>query len=1174
MANIALDIKANTQKALGEFRKLSKELDNKFLVQGLKLDVVKNAFRQINREFEQSLGQQGFNTAESTNQLQRNAAANLAALNKLSIDAAANLTKGVTRNLQELQAQGEITGEAIRETLTAASFFDFRGSQQEVEAAFNSFSERFAKFATATNDIFGKSRAGQLQRVLTGQARVEELFNLDLGAGGAGSNLIAKYLRDQGLGVENLSAETRSQIIDRFLRDVKDTNTEIGKTFALLERQAQIDDPFRFLKREISSLFSPRGVFGVLTAYGTTIREINGEQVPVDRNILNTTAKLLKAFFDKDSGLFATLFGALGEAFGFDPKKPLEPIIRGIELFTKVIESLTDFFGGPTFQSILNVFTPFVEAVRNIFSGGKLDFSVESINKVITNIFEGIRGFLSKVTDSIKNIDANAATTIFSNVATEIAKSIPPLIGFLVESIKKGFELGISAIGGAEGIGGKAVAALGVGAIASAVTAPLVNFFTRRQGGFAGILGRRADARVRNSLFRARRKDGRGNRRSIADFFTGLFQRGGGKVNYASGDPDLARGGGFSGWQGEVIRKFNQIIIIMRDSVPVHMKRPGFFGGAGRDGIPITERDRLGNPTSTPRGRYGREDQYRNRLDDPLGYRISRATRGARERIEDIGIGARTRIRNLPRDIRQLPGRSVRGIRNFGVGAGARYGLPLMDFMSGQRYITNESIEDVLNRNSEYTMRESDFQNLTRDEQRDYLGRMRGREALRNDPALRRRFNRRFRRRRTRISDSISGIGRRAGRFGRGIAGIGATAMSFMAGDAYGMDEFEGSQYLAPIGPLPMDSVEPWMYNEETGNFDPRMVSREDPNMRRMRVQQRYDRRMAYRRSPMGRIRGFGRGLGRVGRGLGRLGGPVVGAALTAFSLASLFGGGDANAAEMEGMTPEDKRQMRRDRNRQVLGGLAGIAGGAAGGALLGSALGPVGTVLGGVLGGIVGEEAVKNLSDPIIDGIGDLADGVGNWFKGLWGNIVGGFGALGRGVQEGWDNIVGFFGEDGPIQKTGRWFYDLPGKIRDTLEGAWNTITGVISDAPSWLLASLLGPLGIAAGPLISLLKGDYSGSKDQLDKRSLGGRVMFNEKGSGEIGILPGGTTFITPTSMPQVLSAMSGRSQTGDVNNSIVVNVYSDGGTTEEVADAVIARIDEVYKSLSNSQGLTVI
>ena len=60
MANIALDIRANTQKALGEFKKLSRELDNKFLVQGLKLDVVKSAFRDITKEFDKAVGEQGF----------------------------------------------------------------------------------------------------------------------------------------------------------------------------------------------------------------------------------------------------------------------------------------------------------------------------------------------------------------------------------------------------------------------------------------------------------------------------------------------------------------------------------------------------------------------------------------------------------------------------------------------------------------------------------------------------------------------------------------------------------------------------------------------------------------------------------------------------------------------------------------------------------------------------------------------------------------------------------------------------------------------------------------------------------------------------------------------------------------------------------------------------------
>ena len=1085
MANIALDIKANTQKALGEFRKLSRELDNKFLVQGLKLDVVKNAFRQINREFEQSLGQQGFNTAESTNQIQRNAAANLAVLNKLSIDAAANLTKNVTKNLQGLQAQGEITGEAIRETLSAASFFDFRGSQQEVEASFNAFSQRFAKFATDTNDIFGKSQAGSLQRVLTGQSRVEELFDLDFGLGGAGSNVIAKYLREQGIGVENISAEARTQIVERFLRDIEDTSTEIGKTFSVLERQAQIDDPFRFLRREIGSLFSPRGVFGALTAYGTTIREINGERVPVDRNILNTTANLLKAFFDKDDGLFATLFSALGEAFGFDPKKPLEPIIRGIELFTDVIESITDFFAGPTFQSILNVFKPLVEAVKNIFSGGELDFSVDSINNIISSIFEGIRGFLSKVIDSIKSIDGEKVGSILGNIATEIGKSIPSVISLIFEGIKKVVGTTLNTISSAEGplvkavLGGGALTAAGL--LLNKLISPIVNFFTRREGGLLGSGVRRIDQIVRTSLFNAQKAPDGGARGFGREFFRNI-RRGGGTTPYETGNPDLARSGGFSGWQGEVIRKFNQIIIILRDAVPVYPARPNYQRGGGSR-----------PPAGGPRGRVtGSNIGGTDYPDQPLG---------PMTREEFI------RSRAEERNQRAASLRRQRQRRDFS----RRFGTRVGRFGSG-------------------------------------------------------------------IRGGLSRVGSIGRSFGGRFAGLGISALSMAAGgDFYGgmADDYmdAGTQYMSPIGPLPLNSVDPYAENLATGGFDPRLDSAGFAP--RQTALQRLERRRAYRRSLRGRVGGIGRGIGRLGRGLGRLGGPLVGAALTAFSLSTLFGG-DANAEETEGMTAEDRRQMRRDRNRSVLGGIAGIAGGAAGGALLGTSLGPVGTVIGGILGGIVGEEAVKMLSDPIIDGIGDLADRMGGFFKGLWSKVTGGAGQLGNFIKGGWENIVNFFGEDGPIQSTARWFTDLPGKIGNTLKEAWGRITQAIMDTPTWLLTALLGPLGLAGGALRDILSGNQSGAADKLgvddpEKKSLGGRVMFNEKGTGEIGILPMGTTFITPSSMPQVLSAMGGRSQAGEINNNIVVNVYSDGGSTNEVADAVIARIDEVYRSLSNSQGL---
>ena len=148
MANIALDIRANTQKALGEFKKLSRELDNKFLVQGIKLDVVKNAFKQINREFEQSLGDQGFKASESIEQRQRGLALNLANLGGELTDQAVKISDAVKDSLLEAQAEAQITGESIRDALDIAGFVSFSGSSDEVEKQFAEISEREAKIGT------------------------------------------------------------------------------------------------------------------------------------------------------------------------------------------------------------------------------------------------------------------------------------------------------------------------------------------------------------------------------------------------------------------------------------------------------------------------------------------------------------------------------------------------------------------------------------------------------------------------------------------------------------------------------------------------------------------------------------------------------------------------------------------------------------------------------------------------------------------------------------------------------------------------------------------------------------------------------------------------------------------------------------------------------------------
>ena len=299
---------------------------------------------------------------------------------------------------------------------------------------------------------------------------------------------------------------------------------------------------------------------------------------------------------------------------------------------------------------------------------------------------------------------------------------------------------------------------------------------------------------------------------------------------------------------------------------------------------------------------------------------------------------------------------------------------------------------------------------------------------------------------------------------------------------------------------------------------------------------------MAYRRSFRGRMGQLGRGV----RGLGRLGGPLAGGLLTAFSIASLFGGG-ANASEMDSMDEEDRRAQRRERDRAVIGGLAGMAGGAAGGALLGSAFGPVGTIVGGAIGAFVGEEAVKALSDPIIDGIGDFARQVGNWFGGLWEGTKGLFIRAGQG-------IANFFGEKGPIQGTWRFLMGIPGMIQDVLKNGWNTVTGILSDLPKTVIAAAFGPLGILAAPLIDALGiGKALGGAGQ-------GLTLVGENGPELVNLGSGSVVY------PMTSFTGMGGGPRGAMINNVTININAPGAElfANELADQVLIALDDIYEN----------
>ena len=990
MANIALDIKANTGKALGEFKKLSRELDNKFLVQGLKLDVVKNAFRQITKEFDTALGDQGFKTSESTNQLQRNAAANLAALNKLGADAAFSITKNMTNSLRDLVAQGEITNEALKETLNVAGFFDFSGSEAQIAAQFDSFSRRFAKFATDTNDAFGESKVGQLQQVLTGKASPDTLLNLDFGAGGGGGNIIAKYLREKAGGnIQNLSAEVRTQVVNQFLIDLEDANTEIGKVLATAKSKARIDDPFRFLRREIKSIFSEKGAFGSLRTLteGATFENLNEDTVP--ENVLQLSANLLNVIFNKDKGLFAVLFKSLKDVFG--EADPLAPIIGGIKLLTRGLEAVSEYFASPEFKSFLEIFKPLADTIRNI-DVSNITIDLNTVKDFIENIGDAIRDLFNKSAEFIRKLDTKAVSEILGTLIKEVIKTIPSLLNLVFSSLGKIigtlFDT-VNSSGGAAPI------------IYSAIVAGFVNFADKLFGG-PGLIGR-----LRNVFLNA--FGGFARRLGIG---SGVGFGGGRTGPQRALEAQKARGESI--FRAGITSRLNSIIRLLGGQAS-----PGDFG-RGRGG------PRRGSP-----GRDGRT---------------------ARERARSI-----QRIRNNRRITSRVP--RIRGGGRFGRGLNLAQGL---------------------------------FRNL---------------------------------------------------RINRGA-------------------------YTNPIGPLPLNSQVPYAAAPR-GGFTPRLQSAVRPG----RFTQARNAVGGFSRGVAGRAgsalggvaRRAGGTLGRAGSALGgvagRAGGalrrvPLLGPLLAGLSIASILGTPGAKAEELEGLTPEQKREQRRQEERQktrgVVGVLGGIAGGAAGGAALGSLFGPVGTVIGGVLGGIVGEEAVKLLSDPVIDGITNFGKKIGGFFKGVWdgaGNIFSG--AL-KGIGE-------FFGDKGPIQSTWRFLMDIPGNVKKTLESGWSTVTGIIKDLPSTVLAAALGPLGLLAQPIISAITGEEDG-------KFLGGvgtgMTLVGENGPELVNL--GSGSVVTPMTSFAGLGLSKGSSASQPVNN-IIINVNAPGADefAEQLSSDVIRKLDEMLE-----------
>ena len=1185
MANIALDIKANTSKALGEFKKLSRELDNKFLVQGLKLDVVKNAFRQINREFEQSLGQQGFNTTETTNQLQRNAAANLAILNKLGTDAANEVTRSVRKNLQFLQAEGKITGETVKEALTAASFFDFSGSEDQVKKQFEAFANNFATVSQDLSDAFGESGAGQFQKVLTGQARLDDLFGVDFGPGGASKNLILKAIREQYGNIDAVTGEARTRLIEKILADFQDTNTRVGKILDDQRRAARRDDPFRQITRELQGLFSPQGLFGNLRQIGGTFENLDGQQVP--RNLLQLTAKLIRTIFDKDEGLFAVLGNTLGEAFGFDPKNILAPILNGVELFTLTLERLREFFASASFKKFLTVFDPLKAAIEGInFKDG---LSAAEIGTFVDGLFESVRGIFNNITGFIKGINAGEVGDILGNIVGEIIDTLPALLDTIFTSITKVIDILIETINSTEfneSKLGTAIAkiASGLAALIPKVIELVVTalpkllgsltsaFFQADLGGKALIGGALTEGLLR--LFTGQGilgtlkdnvfspiKSAIGAQLEKLPFFGKFFSRGANER--AAGGSDRQR------W-GRLLDLVSQI----RDCVC-----GGNLLGAAGDLLDF-RRGRRGLPG---RGSFPRLPGFRaprlpaaslrppGNILPPVTPRIPPAPRFTAPRLPSspVSVIPRGSARAGSIDVTPIrpggaprppvPGTGgsattglFRNIRNFFTEATNR--IPRVNPLRGAGNVL-KNVRQSVSSLAENTAAQS--------------------RILRNQ--FRAGFNR------PNVAIGTSAAPSRAFR-----AGEFARNLQRGAQNLPGQISTQASRATQAVRGIP----------EATRGLNARMMGTSPA------AAARYTRQF-------GQFAGARRGLTSV---LGRAALPLL-AATTIFSAASILGTPGAKAEELEekGYTKEEIEQIRKQEKRDKTRGLTGIgaslAGGAAGGAagaklggLVGTFFGPglgtaigagVGGIAGGVLGSIFGEQAVNALSDPIIDGITSFGESVGSFLSGIWSNVSSGFSSAMEGLgkffgSEGpiqrfarwyfslpgniasgvFGAVTGFFGEDGPLQSIGKFFFDLPGQITTRLAELGSSIFESLRGAAVALPAGALRLAGF--NDLADKLEGKDSDEEEKEPSPNfaggfnlIGGRTSFNEREA--IG-MPDGVTYI-PLTSSTTLDKFVGKTIETTNNMEVIINVNG-AADPRQVAQAVIEEIDNVFKSVTST------
>jgi len=421
ISNLQLNVTANTARALADFNKFSRSLDNKFLVSGLKLDVVRGALSQINRDFQRAIGEQGLASASSLRAAQNQAALLTQTFKGFASESALAITTNIGTALNRVAVTAGGTMKDVQKTLLATPFISTRLSE-DVRLGLSKGVLEFQKNIRRAG--LGDNFGGVAQQFLMGTKTTMQMVQ----SGNPLEMFLGSELIKRGAGVgEIASPEVRSKLMKDLVED-----SALGNQLKIAAKRAA---GFRIILEDMNSkLFNPEsGVFGSLKK----VVDAAGNST----TMFDEVEKLVGQVFG-DSGLFATLVKSFRSVFGSGD--PMRPFIDGVQFMTRIFKSITDYFNTPGFKAVLGYVKDIVDRVTSVFTGiyqqiRSGGFSSGEITRTIGEIGESIRGYIRKFGEIIRNKDVSGesgfAGDILGTLVEEVGRTAVVLIKELLMTL-------------------------------------------------------------------------------------------------------------------------------------------------------------------------------------------------------------------------------------------------------------------------------------------------------------------------------------------------------------------------------------------------------------------------------------------------------------------------------------------------------------------------------------------------------------------------------------------------------------------------------------------------------------------------------------------------------------------------------------------------------------------